>query len=357
MQLLKLSHPAACLMTIALLGGIGVVPVSADTPEPAAAMRTPSERFADFQKAEDPSYRRVIIPMFARVGCSSRECHGSFQGRGGFQLSLFGSEWDADYVQLTQKKGGEDEIRINASEPEKSLILLKPTLQVHHKGKERFKKDSWQYNAILKWVQDGAKNDADKTGELERLEVTPAEIVFANPGQSVQLRLIAHWMDGTTEDVTEITRFKTNDETVASVNEAGLVTATGKGDSHIIASYDNGVLPIPVMLPVSNFASGAFPAGAPRDKVDELVLNKLHKMGIVPSDVCTDEEFLRRVSLDLTGTLPTPQQVVAFLDDHSTSKRSAKIDELLNSPAYAAWWATRFSDYTGNDSRRSISAP
>lgn len=351
MQSLNLTLPAACFILLSLLAALKIPPARGAVSDPAQDLRTPSQRF-DFQKAEDPSFRRLVIPMFARVGCSARECHGSFQGRGGFQLSLFGSEWDADYLQITQKKGGEDEVRINPSDPEKSLILLKPTLQVHHKGKERFKKDSWQYNAILKWIQNGAKNDADQTGELQRLEVTPAEIVFASAGQSVQLRVVAHWNDGTVQDVTEITRFKTNDETVASVNESGLVTATGKGDSHVIASYDNGVLPVPVMLPVATLAPGAFPTNPPRDKVDELVLNKLRKMGIVPSDICTDSEFLRRVSLDLTGTLPTPEQVSAFLADQSPKKRSAKIEELLTTPAYAAWWATKFSDYTGNDSRQ-----
>ena len=106
-----------------------------------------------------------------------------FQGRGGFQLSLFGSEWEADFVQLTQKKGGEDEIRVDVKTPEKSLILLKPTVQIKHKDEgTASKKDSWQYNMILKWVRGGIKNDFDKTGELQRLEVTPAEIVFAQSG-------------------------------------------------------------------------------------------------------------------------------------------------------------------------------
>ena len=175
-------------------------------------------------------------------------------------MSLFGSEWEADFAQLTQKKGGEDEIRVNVKEPQKSLILMKPTLQMKHKGKERFKKDSWQYNVLLKWIKGGLKNDAGKTGELTRLEVIPAEIVFARPDEAVQLRVLAHWADGTVEDVSELARFKTNDDSVANVAETGLVSCTGKGDSHIVASYDNGVAPIPVMLPVSEFAGSKFPA-------------------------------------------------------------------------------------------------
>ena len=315
---------------------------------PSEGMRTPSQRFADLSNAEDPSFRKHVIPLLARAGCSARECHGSFQGRGGFQLSLFGSEWDHDFVQLTQSKGDEDEIHINRETPEKSLILLKPTMQVKHKGKERFKKDSWQYNMILKWIKDGATDDSSKTGELAGLEITPSEIVFNKQGQAEQLRVLAHWTDGSTEDVTELTRFKTNDETVATVSDNGLVTSAGKGDSHIVASYDNGVVPIPVMLPVSEFAGSKFPAVATHTKVDELVVDKLRKVGIIPSAVCNDAEFLRRVSLDLTGTLPTPEAIRQFTADSSAGKRAAKIEELLQTPAYAAWWTTKFCDYTGN---------
>jgi hypothetical protein len=340
-----------CLVALAWVAVLFAAPVDRAASTAVNDLATPSQRFGDLTKAQDPSYRRHVVPLLARTGCSARECHGSFQGRGGFQLSLFGSEWEQDYVQLTQKKGGEDEIRVNANEPEKSLILMKPTLQMKHKGKERFKKDSWQYNMLLKWIQGGTKNDSAATGELQRLEVTPSELVFSRPGESIQLRVLAHWNDGVVEDVTEITRFKTSDETVANVADTGLVSCTGKGDTHVVASYDNGVVPIPVMLPVSQFAGSRFPATTASTKIDELVLAKLRKVGIVPSDVCTDAEFLRRASLDLTGTLPAPDEVKVFLADSSAGKRSAKIDELLKTPAYAAWWTTKFCDYTGNSPR------
>jgi hypothetical protein len=339
---------AAALVATGLLGIGSATHADPVQPAPSQNLRTPSQRFATQNKADEPSFRRDVIPLLARAGCSARECHGSFQGRGGFQLSLFGSEWDHDFVQLTQSKGDEDEVHIDLANPEKSLILLKPTVQVKHKGKERFKKDSWQYNMILQWIRDGAKNDADKTGELARLEIVPSEIVFSKAGQVTQLRVLAHWDNGTVQDVTELTRFKTNDETVANVSDNGLVACTGKGDSHIVISYDNGVVPIPIMLPVSEFAGEKFPSVPTRTKVDALVLNKLRKMGIVPSPVCSDSEFLRRVSLDLTGTLPTPDAVVKFLADPSSGKRAAKIEELLNTPAYAAWWTTKFCDYTGD---------
>lgn len=347
----KSKFASGCLTVLSVLALMSVTDASQSSPTTQPDTRTPSQRYATIKDAHDPSFRRHVIPLLARVGCSARECHGSFQGRGGFQLSLFGSEWDHDYVQLTQSKGDEDELHVDRDHPDQSLILLKPTMQVKHKGKERFKKDGWEYNLLLKWIQDGAKDDSKQTGELARLEITPSELIFNKIGDSIPLRVVAHWTDGTQEDVTELTRFKTNDETVANVSVTGLVTCTGKGDSHVVASYDNGVVPVPMMLPVSDLNGSKFPAITARTKVDELVINKLRKVGIVPAPVCTDGEFLRRVSLDLTGTLPTASEVTQFIADPSAGKRAAKIEGLLSSPAYAAWWTTKFCDFTGDSPR------
>src|SRR5665213_1053002 len=305
MRSLKTALTSVCLIVLAGIVVLFAAPVDrANSIASVSNLPTPSQKFGDLQKAQDPSFRRQVIPLLARAGCSARECHGSFQGRGGFQLSLFGSEWEQDFIQLTQKKGGEDEIRVNLKDPAQSLILLKPTLQMKHKGKLRFKKDSWQYNMLLKWIQGGIKDDSAATGELKRLEVSLSDLFFAKSGAAIHLRVLALLIVGTVEDVTEITRFKTNDETVASVADTGLVACTGKGDTHIVASYDNGVVPIPVMLPVSQFAGSHFPSVTASTRIDELVITKLRKVGIIPSGICTDAEFLRRVSLDLTGTLP-----------------------------------------------------
>ena len=151
--------------------------------------------------------------------------------------------------------------------------------------------------------------------------------------------------------MTQITRFRTNDESVAEVDEHGAVTSLSKGDTHIVAFYDNGVHPIPVMLPVSDKIGSNYPQIATRTRVDKLIGEKLKKAGIVPSEVCSDLEFLRRVSIDLTGTLPSPNQVKAFQADTSANKRQKKIEELLESPGYAAWWTTKLCDITGNNSR------
>lgn len=317
-----------------------------------APLRTPEERFANLGKAEEPSFRRHVVPLISRAGCSGRECHGSFQGRGGFQLSLFGYDFDKDWKQLTvNADGDEKQVRINREQPEKSLLLTKGTNEEPHKGKERYKKGSWEYNVMLKWIQSGAKADVEATGEFDRLEISPKEIVFKKLGEKVQLRVLAHWKDGTVEDVTQLTRFRSNDDSVSTISLTGVAEAKDRGDTHIVAFYDNGVHPIPVMLPVSDKTGPKYPRLATPSKVDELVVAKLQKLGIVPSEVCTDTEFLRRVSLDVTGTLPTPDQITAFLSDKSPGKRSAKVEELLKTPAYAAWWATKLSDFLGNNPR------
>ena len=315
----------------------------------AQAPPTPVERFGQLEKAEEPSFRRHILPLFSRVGCSGRECHGAFAGQGGFQLSLFGYDFAKDHKEITAD--AEDDVRVDQKDASKSLVLLKATNQEKHKGKERIKSGSWEYNLVHKWISAGAKNDTEKTGEFDRLEISPNEIVFKKVGDKTQIRVLAYWKDGTVEDVTLFTRFRTNDDSVSIVSPTGEVESKDKGDTHIVAFYDNGVHPVPVMLPVSEKTGANYPKIATATQVDELIAVKLRKLGVVPSDVCTDSEFLRRIGLDLIGTLPTPDEITRFLADKSPNKRTAKIDELLKSPAYAAWWATKLSDFLGNNPR------
>ncbi len=319
---------------------------AADSP----TLKSASERFSNLAKAESPSFRRHVIPLVSRAGCNGRECHGAFSGQGGFSLSLFGYDFEKDHQEMTRDSdGGEAMVRIDTKDPEQSLLLLKATLQTKHKGKERFAKGSWEYNLMLQWIREGAKIDVEETGVFDYLEVLPAEIVFKSRGEHAQLKVLAHWKDGTCEDVTQLTRFRSNDDSVATVSDTGRVQSAEMGDTHIVAFYDNGVQPIPVMLPVSDKTGSKYPKIAARTKVDELILGKLRKVGIVPSEVCADAEFLRRASLDVTGTLPTPEEVASFLADKSPTKRAKKIDELLTRPGYAGWFTTLLCDFTGNN--------
>lgn len=320
----------------------GPAAVSAADPVPPA-----SERFTAADGAETPSFQRHVVPLMGRLGCNGRACHGSFQGQGGFRLSLFGYDFQADLTALT----GGTEPRVNVKSPVESLLLKKPTRTVAHKGGKRMEVGGWEYNLMNRWVKAGAHGANEKDAAFAGLDVEPREIVFAKPDDTARLRVFARWSDGSREDVTPLARFRSNDESVAIVSDSGTVTAAGRGDTAIVAFYDNGIAPVPVLLPVSDRVGANYPAVPTPTKLDELAVAKLRKLGTIPSDLCTDAEFLRRLSLDLTGTLPTADEVRRFLADPNPSKRAAKVDELLGRPAYAAWWATKISDFTGNSER------
>lgn len=331
---------------LATLGAAAVLIGALAPGSRADTIRPARERYADPEVKEVPDFQRHILPLVGRLGCNSRSCHGSFQGQGGFRLSLFGYDFKMDHDAL-MKDGSH---RVETDNPEASKILQKPTLTIPHKGGERLKEDTWQYRMFVRWIEEGAKSTKGDVA-FEKLEVTPTEIVFSREGETVPLKVVAYWSDGTQEDVTCITRFRTNDESIAEINEDGVVTSKGKGDTHVVAFYDNGVSVTQTLLPVSDRVGPKYPDVDAPTKVDALVVAKLRKLGIVPAEVCTDGEFLRRVSLDMTGTLPTPEEVRAFLADSSPNKRERKVDELLSRPTYAAWWTNKLCDLTGNSPR------
>lgn len=309
-----------------------------------------NERFLKSEVEEVPSFQRHVVPLLGRLGCNGRACHGSFQGQGGFRLSLFGYDFKSDHAALL----GGDDPRASLKSPRDSLMLKKPTRTIAHKGGKRMEVNGWEYNLLNRWIAAGAPSVKDKDATFTTLEVQPREIVFAKTGETKQLKVVARWSDGSVEDVTPLCRFRSNDDAIATVSESGMVTSAGKGDTAIVAFYDNGVAPVSVLQPVSDQIGERYPMVRTPTQIDELVVAKLRKLGIVPSETCTDAEFLRRVSLDMTGTLPTPAEVTAFLADASNDKRARKIDELLTRPEYAAWWATRLCDFTGNNEANGV---
>ncbi len=201
---------------------------------------------------------------------------------------------------------------------------------------------------MRKWIEAGAPHEKKQLLELKSLVVEPAEIQFRSKEETVQLRIVAVWADGTREEVTPLCRFQSNDDQIASVDADGVVQGLEAGDTHVVVFYDKAVVPIPVMRPVSRYVGKDYPAVDTPTRIDELVVERLKKVGIVPSQVTDDLTFLRRVGLDLTGTLPSPDEIRAFLADSSPDKRAAKIEALMETPAYAAWWTTRLCDWTGN---------
>ncbi len=309
-----------------------------------------SKRYAD-GSADTPDFRKHVMPLLGRLGCNGRACHGSFQGQGGFRLSLFGYDADLDHKGLAE--------RVDLEKPESSYALQKALLEEPHRGGKRFEAGSWEHKLLTAWIKGGAKKtgDGDEVAKLKSVEIEPKEILFTKDGDAAQLKVFGLWSDGTREDVTCLCRFQTNDELVAEISKDGRVSGKQAGDTHIVVFYDNTVTPIPVMRPVSDKTGDKYPAVETKTKIDELVQVKLRKLGVVPSEVAGDMEFLRRVSLDLIGTLPAPQEIQAFVADTDPNKRAKKVDELLEQPAYAAWWATRLCDWTGNTNNQSNNGP
>ncbi|MEM7477619.1 MAG: DUF1549 and DUF1553 domain-containing protein [Planctomycetota bacterium] len=324
--------------------------LQATEPTNSTALAPIYERFASTPEEtpsfeEVPDFQKHVSPLFGRLGCNGRACHGSFQGAGGFQLSLFGYDFLEDYKALLE----EDTLRVDLEEKHESLILVKPVDAELHEGGKRYTEGEWEYWVLRSWIEAGAPFSKNKIHKLQKLEVTPKEIRFSEARQSAQLKALAHWEDGTIEDVTCLCRFKSNDAAVAKIDETGLVTSGEAGDTHVVVSYDNAVVPIAALQPVSEKFGKNYPSVVTNTRVDELVVQKLRKLGIIPSELCSDEEFLRRSSLDVTGTLPSPSEVEAFVKDRAPDKRERKINELLSRPGYAAQWTTFLCDITGNN--------
>ncbi len=318
-----------------------IVPVVS---EETAVLPSVEKRFQN-DTDEAPDFQRHVIPLLGRLGCNARACHGSFQGQGGFQLSLFGYDFSSDHSAITE----DGSWRVNTEDPTESLILAKPSDADLHEGGLRFTDDSWQYRLLKNWVTAGAK-DLVSDLRLQKLEVTPNEIL-TGAADEFQLQVIAHWSNGTAEDVTPLTRFQSNDPQVASVDEDGLVVGGAQGDTHVIVFYDNEVVNVPVLFPSTTSTKSGMPFDNPTP-IDQLVMDKLNKLNIHPSILSDDTTFLRRVSLDVTGTLPTPDQIESFIADNDPDKRTKKIESLLETNAYAAWWTTFLCDMTGNNSNQ-----
>lgn len=290
-------------------------------------------------------FERHVMGLFSKLGCNSGSCHGSFQGKNGFRLSLFGYDAERDIKALTRDNLGR---RIDPVNPENSLLLLKPTGAVPHEGGVRFTKDSWQYQIFRQWIEAGAKHQAG-SGEIEQLIITPAEYYFRRPGESGQLTVTARFADGSQENVTPFCDFRIQDDSIAEVSPTGQITSRQAGDTAIAVLYRGKVHAVRVLVPLDAPAGFKYPKIAENNYVDQHVFAKLRRLNMAPSELSNDAEFLRRVTIDTIGCLPTPDEVRIFIADKRADKRERKIDELLQHPLHAALWATKFSDITGNN--------
>ena len=287
---------------------------------------------------ERPLFSRHVVPVFSRLGCNAGACHGAVKGQNGFRLSLFGADPAADHTRLLREANGR---RLNQFAPADSLLLFKGTGAVPHEGGNRLNVGTPEYRIVRNWIVSGAKLDDLDASRITRLAVEPA-LQTVKIGERYHLKVTASFADGTTEDVTALCTFEPVNKEFARTDLAGQVEALGVGDTAIIARFRGE--PVVAMILVPRAGTEPFPDVKPVNFIDTHTLAKLRRLNIHPSGPCDDVTFLRRASLDVTGELPTPDDVRAFLTDTAPDKRAKKTEELLARPGYAALWATRFSD-------------
>jgi hypothetical protein len=300
----------------------------------------------DGSKIEQVDFERHVQGLLGRLGCNSGACHGSFQGKGGLYLSLFGYSPEKDYFSFTRDFMGR---RVSVANPDESLILQKATGQTPHGGGKRMDKGSWQYNVIREWIANGATWQPG-SGNVKRMEVTPSEHLLAKPGASGRFKVTVEFADGTKEDMTSFSEFRVNDDYVAELTATvGEVKSIRPGDTAVVISYRGNVHSARALVKVPAPAGFTYPQVPAINFIDREVFAKLKMLNVVPSDLSSDSEFLRRIYIDTIGCLPSPEEVRAFLADKDPNKRTKKIEELLKHPLHAALWATKFSDITGNN--------
>jgi hypothetical protein len=288
-------------------------------------------------------FDRHVASLLGRLGCNAGSCHGSFQGRGGLNLSLFGHDPAHDFQALARDALGR---RVDVLDPDRSLLLKKATGQVSHEGGQRFPPGSWEYQVIRAWIAAGARRDPARAA-AEQIAIRPGALDLAHPGDAMQLVVIARFNDGSADDVTPFCEFRARDDTIATVTPAGLVRGAKPGSTAIVAAYRGHLTAARVLVATGRVVRIA---EVPESElVDHAVDAQLRALGLEPSPPASDTEFLRRVTLDVIGTLPAPADIRSFCADRSPDKRVRKIDELLAHPMHAALWATRYLDITGCD--------
>jgi len=292
-------------------------------------------------KQFDWSFRNHVQPVLAKNGCSSGACHGAAAGQNGFKLSLRGYDDEGDYLTLTRGAFGR---RVIPSDPACSLMLLKPTAAVPHKGGKRFEVDSMDYRILSGWIAAGTPGPKSDDPRIVRIELLPSHVIL-DPNSVQQLSVIAHFSDGHTEDVTRWAKYTSANETVSQVTDNGQAKVVGFGEGAITAWYLSRIDIATITVPFTNkLAKSTFTHAKRRNFIDELVLEKLQNLNLPPSPRCSDSEFIRRAYINATGVLPTAEETRAFLSDKSSAKRDRLIESLLRRPEFVDYWTYKWSD-------------
>ena len=289
-----------------------------------------------------PSFLRDVLPMMAKAGCMAGSCHAKAEGQNGFKLSVFSFDPKSDFKEIVSDAHGR---RVFAAAPEESLLLLKPTAALEHGGGQRIDPGSETYKTLLAWIRGGMVYQHPNEPDLARVSIEPKEGTYKK-SDSFHLKVQAHYSDGSTRDVTHLADFSSNDKEIARVSEEGAVTVgTIEGEGVIVGRYMGFVDASRITIPSTKAIPAERYADLPvNNYVDRLAYVQFRKLGLLPSDTCTDAEFLRRSSLDAIGMLPSAEEVRAFLADSHPGKRKKWVEHLLSHPAYADNWANKWTD-------------
>jgi len=284
-------------------------------------------------------FRNEVLPALTRAGCNTGKCHGSASGKDGFRLSLFGYDPSGDQFRLTRELPGR---RVLLADPENSLVVLKATGTVPHTGGGRIEEGTQAYESLVQWLHEGAKPDGERSIVPVGIDVYPRKSVFSKPEGQQKLVVMARYSDGTERDVTSLAVFLSNNDAAASVSEAGLVDARGPGAAFILARFDQFTQGASIMVrPDLAFECPQRPV---HGEIDRLVDDRLKFMHLAPSELAEDETFLRRVTIDLVGLLPTPEEYRQFMQDASTDKREQLVDRLLDRPEVLDIWVMKWAE-------------
>jgi hypothetical protein len=280
-----------------------------------------------------------IVPIFTKLGCSSGGCHGKIAGQNGFRLSLLGFDPQFDYDNLIKEARGR---RLLPAAPDASLLLTKATGQVAHGGGKKLEPASEEYHLIRQWIASGMPFGKPEDPTVQRITIFPERRVVAQQHRQ-QLAVYAHYSDGTVEDVTRRAQYESNDTDIAVVNDMGVVTTmTMTGQAAVMARFQGHVAVFQAIVPRSGTpVTFDFPE---RNLVDRATARKWRDLNIAPSELCSDEVFIRRAYLDITGTIPDAAEVLAFVTDTNPAKREKLVDRLLETPEYAYFFANKWAD-------------
>ena len=294
----------------------------------------------DAAKDRPISFKLDVMPVFLRSGCNQGSCHGAARGKEGFRLSLFGFDPDGDHFRLTHEMNGR---RINLAVPGESLLVEKATGKVPHTGGQRIKDGDEYHQTLIRWLEAGAPLDAADVAKPIAVDLYPKNAVLDGKGATQQMAVRARYSDGSVRDVTSLALFLSNNDTSAKISPDGLVSAGERGEAFVMARFATFTVGAQVIV-LPKGLSFAFPPVPENNYIDTLVNAKLRKLRIAPSELCTDEVFLRRAYLDVIGLLPTPEEYQRFMTNPAPNKREQLVDELLGRKEFAELWVLQWAE-------------